>query len=399
MSRIAGNGRLNGPGNGEVRVKIGVTCYPTYGGSGVLATELGKLVAKHGCEVHFITSRLPSRLKSSYQTGIYFHEVTPIPYPLFENNTPYALALASKMKEVFTNHNLDLIHVHYALPHAISAYLASKMITEKKLPFVTTLHGTDITVVGKDRGYYDITRLGINESTVVTSVSQYLRQETEKIFEPTVPVDTIYNFVDLELFKPFPENPVRNYFAKPNQPVYLHVSNFRKVKRIPDVIEIFYRIRQSLDAILLLVGEGPMLGEAHEMVRSMGLESSVKFLGQQEDVVTMIQIADVLLFPSQYESFGLAPLEAMACEVPVISTLSGGIPEVVVQGENGFLSEVGNVEEMAQNAIRLGESPELRKKMGQSGRKRAMTFFNPKDIVNKYMDVYEKAIAKAKDAS
>lgn len=372
-------------------MKIGITCHSTYGGSGVLASELGRFLARHGHEVHFVTAKVPFRLLREYQEGIFFHEVDAQPYPLFEQ-APYDLALASKMKEVFVAENLDLLHVHYAIPHAVCALLAREMVAPRPMPIVTTLHGTDITIVGQEKSYFDVTRLGINRSTAVTAVSDYLRQETERFFAPTLPVRRIYNFVDLELFRRTSGKCRKNHFARNDQVLYLHISNFRPVKRIPDVIRIFARVREAVDAVLLLVGEGPMLREARDLVAALGLQKQVKFLGKQEDVVAILSCADVLLFPSETESFGLAPLEAMACEIPVVSTFAGGIPEVVLQGETGYLSAVGDVEEMAKNAVRLGESKALRAEMGKKGRKVAEERFGPGTIVPQYEALYAEAM-------
>jgi N-acetyl-alpha-D-glucosaminyl L-malate synthase BshA len=378
-------------------MKIGITCYPTYGGSGILATELGKILARKGHEVHFITSSLPYRLQMRYEERIYFHEVEMHHYPLLEHS-PYDLALASKMKEIFTAYGLDLLHVHYALPHAVSAFLASRMVSPRRFPVVTTLHGTDITVVGQEKSYYDITRLGMNESTVVTSVSQYLTGEAERIFKPEKKIRTVYNFVDIDLFKRTTGECDRQLFASPQQVIYAHISNFRKVKRIPDVIKIFHRVQQEINSVLLLIGEGPTLSQAREQVRELGIQERVRFMGKQEDIVTIFCIADVFLFPSEEESFGLAALEAMACEVPVIASRSGGIPEVVIDGEGGFLSEVGDIDRMAAMSIKLGKSAQLRETMGRAGRERARQYFSPEIIIPQYEAVYKEAVDVYRDS-
>lgn len=372
-------------------MKIGITCYPTYGGSGVLATELGKLLARRGHEVHFITSSLPYRLQSQYEERIFFHEVEIGHYPLFEH-TPYDLALAAKMKDIFESENLDLLHVHYALPHAISAFLAARMMSPRKVPIVTTLHGTDITVVGQDKSYFDITRLGINESTIVTGVSSYLSQKAQEVFEPNKEIRTVYNFVDMDYFKRNSDLGRRPCFSRDNQVVYLHISNFRKVKRIPDVIQAFYLIQKQVDGVLVMVGEGPMVSQAKDMVKELGIKDRVKFLGKQEDVATFFSCADILLFPSEEESFGLAALEAMACKVPVIASCSGGIPEVVDDGGCGYLVAVGDVDTMAQKGIELGQSSEKRRAMGRAGRLRAEALFHPDIILPQYEDIYEEAV-------
>jgi L-malate glycosyltransferase len=374
-------------------MKIGITCYPTYGGSGVLASELGKFLAKHGHEVHFITSTIPYRLQREFQERIYFHTVDMEPYPLFEH-PPYDLALAAKMKDVFVSEGLDLLHVHYAIPHAVSAYLASQLMRPLEIPFVTTLHGTDITLVGQEKSFFDITRFSINESTVVTAVSDYLKKETETIFTPTKPVHRVHNFVDLDIFRHTAYGCHRANFAKPEQIVYIHVSNFRPVKRIPDVIRIFAKVRQEVDGVLILVGEGPMLREAKELAIKLGVQQHVRYLGKQLDIVSILGCSDVLLFPSETESFGLAPLEAMACEIPVVATMTGGIPEVVTDGENGYLAQVGDVDTMARHAVALGKSKELRVAMGKAGRKAAVQSFNPDQIVPQYEDLYRKALGR-----
>jgi N-acetyl-alpha-D-glucosaminyl L-malate synthase BshA len=372
-------------------MRIGITCYPTYGGSGVLASELGKFLAKHGHEVHFITSSIPYRLQRDFQEKIYFHTVDMEPYPLFEH-PPYDLALASKMKEVFVDQNLDLLHVHYAIPHAISAYLASQLLLPKKIPVVTTLHGTDITLVGQEKSFFDITRFSINESTVVTAVSDYLKERTEAVFQPTKPVHRVHNFVDLDLFRRASFGCHRTNFARADQPIYVHVSNFRPVKRVGDVIRIFAKVRREVDAVLVLVGEGPMLREAKDLAAELGVQKHVRYLGKQLDIVSILGCSDVLLFPSESESFGLAPLEAMACEIPVVATRTGGIPEVVTHGVNGYLAAVGDVETLSRHAIELGLDKDLRVSMGKAGRKIAETSFHPNQIVPQYEALYEEAI-------
>jgi N-acetyl-alpha-D-glucosaminyl L-malate synthase BshA len=374
-------------------MKIGITCYPTYGGSGVLASELGKFLAKHGHEIHFITSTIPYRLQRDFQERIYFHTVDMEPYPLFEH-PPYDLALAAKMKDVFVQEGLDLLHVHYAIPHAISAYLASQLMRPASIPIVTTLHGTDITLVGQEKSFFDITRFSINESTVVTAVSDYLKKMTEDVFQPTKPIHRVHNFVDLELFRHTAFGCHRTNFARPDQIVYIHVSNFRPVKRIPDVIKIFAKVREEVDGVLVLVGEGPMLREAKELAAKLGVQQHVRYLGKQLDIVSILGCSDVLLFPSEVESFGLAPLEAMACEIPVVATRSGGIPEVVTDGVDGFLAEVGDVDAMAKHAIALGKSRQMRAAMGKAGRKSAEASFHPDRIVPQYEALYAKALGR-----
>ncbi len=372
-------------------MKIGITCYPTYGGSGVLASELGKFLAKRGHELHFITSAIPYRLQRDFQERIFFHTVEMDPYPLFEH-PPYDLALASKMKDVFVSENLDLLHVHYAIPHAVSALLASALIRPRRIPIVTTLHGTDITLVGQEKSFFDITRYSIEESTVVTAVSDSLKAETEKVFHPTKPVHRVHNFVDLDLFRRIYKGCHRKSLARPDQPIYIHVSNFRPVKRVPDVIRIFAKVREELDAVLVLVGEGPSLRDAKELAEQLGVQKHIRYLGKQLDVVGVLACCDALLFPSESESFGLAPLEAMACEVPVVATRTGGIPEVVTHGVTGFLSAVGDVDSMARDAIKIGKDPALRAAMGKAGREAAAKNFHPDIIVPQYEALYAEAL-------
>lgn len=374
-------------------MRIGITCYPTYGGSGVLASELGKFLAQAGHEVHFITSTIPYRLQREYQAGIYFHTVDLEPYPLFEH-PPYDLALAAKMKEVYTAERLDVLHVHYAIPHAVCAYLASEMLAPKRIPVVTTLHGTDITLVGQSRSLFDITRFSIERSTSVTAVSEWLKSKTEETFHPNIPIQRIHNFVDADLFQRGVHPCRRETFSSTDQTIFMHISNFRPVKRVQDVVSVFARVRQECDAILVLVGEGPTLSEARFLAEKLGISSSVRFLGKQLDVASILACADVLLFPSDHESFGLAPLEAMACQVPVIASRSGGLPEVVEHGVCGYLAPVGDVEAMATYALELARSPELRRTMGAKGREIAVTRFSPSVIVPQYEALYRQAMQK-----
>lgn len=374
----------------QKKLKIGITCYPTYGGSGVLATELGVALARKGHQVHFITSSLPYRLSKGFQENLFFHPVEMLDYPLF-GQSPYAVVLSAKMAEVFQQENLDLLHVHYAIPHATSAILARDMVAPKKMPVVTTLHGTDITLVGRDPSFSEITRYSINKSDAVTSVSDYLTQLTHEQFDLTQNVQRIYNFVDTSIFeaqdekRPCPQAT----FGFHGETVFVHVSNFREVKRPLDVVEIFNKVYQKNSKTrLLMVGDGPLYNACRLKVREYGIDSAVKFLGKQEDVVSILQMADVMLFPSQVESFGLAPLEAMACGIPVVASNSGGVPEVVIHGECGFLADVGDVDSMADYSLRLVEDCDLRHKMGQNGRVRAEKFFSPEQIVKEYEDLY-----------
>ena len=291
---------------------------------------------------------------------------------------------------------LDLLHVHYAIPHAISAYLASQLLKPLKIPVVTTLHGTDITLVGQEKSFFDITRFSINESTVVTAVSDSLKEKTESVFHPTKPIHRVHNFVDMDLFRRAPYGCHRVNFAKPEQPIYIHISNFRPVKRVNDVIRIFAKVREEVDGVLVLIGEGPALREAKELALTLGIQNHVRYLGEQLDVGSILGCADVLLFPSETESFGLAPLEAMACETPVVATRTGGIPEVVTHGLDGFLGEVGDVDAMASYAIQLGKNKDLRIQMGKAGRKSAESRFHPNLIIPQYEAMYAEALRLTK---
>jgi N-acetyl-alpha-D-glucosaminyl L-malate synthase BshA len=373
-------------------MKIGITCYPTYGGSGVVATELGMELAARGHEVHFISYAPPIRL-SRENGGIQFHEVEVTTYPLFDH-PPYALALATKMLEVAESAGLDLLHVHYAIPHSVSALLARAMAAPRRLPFITTLHGTDITLVGADRSYLPITRFSIEQSDGVTAVSRYLRDRTVREFEIKRPIEVVPNFVNCDLYCRAPEA-ARAEFAPRGEPVVMHLSNFRPVKRVTDVIEIFARVRRQMPAKLVLMGDGPDRGAAEYLVRQKKLGCDVTFLGKQDRVHEKIGAADLFLLPSQLESFGLAALEAMACEVPVIATNVGGIPEVVTHGEDGYLVEPGDVETAAKHAIEILSRPDRGRAMGQQARVNARKNYCAKDIIPRYEAYYQKVLARA----
>jgi len=310
-------------------MKIGITCYPTYGGSGVVATELGKELAGRGHDVHFISYALPIRLTMNER--IFFHEVEVLTYPLFEY-PPYDLVLATKMAEVMTRYDLDILHVHYAIPHSISAYLAKKMLTDRVVPFVTTLHGTDITLVGNDRSYLPITRFGIEQSDAVTAVSEYLRRRTIEEFQVQRPVTVVPNFVDCDVYDRATDKGLRRKFANDDEGILIHISNFRPVKRVEDVIAIFAEVRKKQKARLLMVGDGPERPKAEWLANTHGIAKDVLFVGKQNEMNRLLSVSDILLLPSELESFGLVALEAMACEVPVIATQVGGIPEVVSHG-------------------------------------------------------------------
>ncbi len=377
-------------------MKIGITCYPTYGGSGVVATELGMELAQRGHEVHFITYSQPFRLQVEME-NIHFHQVDVSMYPLFEY-PPYDLALATRMGEVAEMYGLDLLHVHYAIPHSVSALLARQMLESRgqKLPFVTTLHGTDITLVGVDRSYWPITKFSIEHSDGVTAISKYLREQTQKVFEIENSIEVIYNFVNCDLYKRDPGAAQRReQFADANERILVHLSNFRPVKRLLDVIEIFDRVQKQIPAKLLLMGDGPDRAAAEWLVRRKGIQERVFFLGKQERVQEKLAISDLMLLPSQLESFGLAALEAMACEVPSIATRVGGVPEVIEDGRTGCLAEVGDVERMARCAVELLSDEKRLREMGYRGRVLAQSRFCSTKIIPQYEQFYERVLARS----
>ncbi len=381
-------------------MKIGITCYPTYGGSGVVGTELGIELAARGHEVHFITYQQPIRLNTE-QPRIFFHEVTVSQYPLFEY-PPYDLALATRMAEVAELYNLDILHVHYAIPHSVSALLARQMLAAqlngkaRRLPFVTTLHGTDITIVGADRSYLPVTRYAIEESDGVTAISQYLKQRTLQEFEIRNPIEVIYNFVNCDIYKRDPKAAEsRAEFAGNDERILVHVSNFRPVKRLCDVIEIFDRVQKKVPSRLLLMGDGPDRSQAEWLVNQKGLREKVDFLGKLDRVYEKLSIADLMLVPSEMESFGLAALEAMACEVPTVATSVGGVPEVIEHGRSGFLAPVGDVEAMAGYAIDILSDDHRLREMGKAARWEAQTRFCSSKIIPEYERFYERVLERA----
>jgi len=378
-------------------MKIGITCYPTYGGSGVVATELGMELASRGHEIHFITYQPPFRLVEG-QANIHFHEVNVPNYPLFQY-PPYDLALATRMAEVASLHSLDLLHVHYAIPHSVSALLARQMLAEarngmqRKLPFVTTLHGTDITLVGLEHSYLPVTRFSIEKSDGVTAISQYLKDRTIKEFDVKNHIEVIHNFVNCDIYKRSPDSAkLRAQYADPGEKVLVHLSNFRPVKRVLDVIEIFDRVQKSVPSRLLMVGDGPDRSNAEYLTSKQRIQDRVHFLGKHEKVEELLGASDLMLMPSELESFGLAALEAMACEVPSISTRAGGVPELIEHGKNGMLAAVGDVETMAKYAIELlGDDTRL-KTMGENARFEAQSRFCSTGIIPRYVEYYEKVI-------
>jgi N-acetyl-alpha-D-glucosaminyl L-malate synthase BshA len=371
-------------------MKIGIVCYPTYGGSGIVATELAMALAGRGDEVHVISYALPSRLSLASQ-GVFFHEVQVPHYPLFEY-PPYSLALTTKMVEVARHHDLDLVHVHYAVPNAVSAVLAREILEPRPLPVVTTLHGTDITLVGNDPNYLETTRFGILRSDAVTTVSKALRDETREQLRIERAIDVIPNFIDPARFAEARLGPGARRWARPGEKLLVHISNFRPVKRVTDVVEAFGRIVEKVKARLLLVGDGPERVKAELLCREQGTCHAVTFLGSLPLIEEVLVGADLFLLPSQSESFGLSALEAMACHVPVIATAVGGLPEVVAHGETGFLHAVGDVDSMADSAIRLLQDDDLRERFGRAARRRAVEQFDQDRVVGRYRDIYERAL-------
>jgi len=370
--------------------KIGITCYPTVGGSGIIATELGKLLAEKGFEVHFITSSLPFRLNCT-NPEIYYHEVEISHYPVF-HSPPYDLALAAKMAEVIDRKKLDVLHVHYAMPHAISAILA-KNIAKHDVKIVTTLHGTDITVLGIDKTFKRMIAYGIEESDAVTAVSHELVNQTRKQLQVTKDIQVIYNFVnENEYFKKDREFIKKHYNIKPDEKVIIHISNFRKVKRIQDVITTFSKIRQQVNSKLILVGDGPELPTAFDLVKKLGIKEKVLFLGRQKNISDLLSISDLKLLMSEQESFGLVLLEAMACEVATIGTNVGGIPEVIEHGKTGYVVELGDTVTAANYAIRLLKDKQLLQTFSKQALQRARSLFHSKEIVEQYIALYNKLL-------
>jgi N-acetyl-alpha-D-glucosaminyl L-malate synthase BshA len=372
-------------------MKIGITCYPTYGGSGVLATELGKALAKRGHQIHFISYAMPLRLNGGYDNNIFYHEVEMASYPVFEFPL-YTPALASKMVEVATFEGLDLLHVHYAIPHATSAYLAKKMIQNDNFRVTTTLHGTDITLVGLEPSFLSVMKFSIEKSDGVTAVSRYLREKTLTNYNIQKEIDVIPNFVDLQEYRHVDDSCVRQKFQLEDRRILVHVSNFRQVKRVQDVIRTFDIVRKKMPAVLILVGDGPDRSNCEMLVRELGLQSDVKFLGKQLELTEILSAADLFLMPSQQESFGLSALEAMACEVPVISSSVGGLPELVVHNQTGYIAEIGDVERMGKYAIELLTNEPKRLLFAKEGRKRAEELFSLEKIVTEYEQHYERVM-------
>lgn len=372
------------------RLNVGVVCYPSYGGSGVVATELGKQLAKRGHQIHFISYELPFRLDQYYE-NIYFHEVDVSSYPLFKF-PPYALALANKIVELIAEEDLEIVHAHYAIPHSLCAYIAKEVKKEAGVKIITTLHGTDITLVGNQSSFENITRFSIESSDGITAVSDSLRRETIDTFQVAEEnIRTIYNFVDTkEYIKAKPEVSLK--LATGEEKVITHISNFRDVKNVPDVIEIFAAINKEIDSKLILIGDGPNRHQAKELVTTLNLEDKVHFLGKQDNVIPLLSISDLFLLPSQKESFGLVAIEAMACETPVIASNTGGIPEVVLDEVTGFLADPGAIEEMAKKGVELLQNQGMHHEFAQNARHRVVTSFSAEGIVDEYEDYYRELI-------
>ncbi|HEV8265261.1 MAG TPA: N-acetyl-alpha-D-glucosaminyl L-malate synthase BshA [Gemmatimonadales bacterium] len=374
-------------------MRIGITCYPTYGGSGAVATELGLELARRGHEVHFVSYASPFRLRG-FAERVTFHEVTQVEYPLFEQSSPYALALAVKQHEVAKRESLDLMHVHYAIPHAATAWLAKQMLkSERDLKIVTTLHGTDITLVGQDPSYFTLTKFSIEQSDAVTAVSAFLRDETYRAFGcGQCDLKVIPNFIATADYHPATDGACRRALAPAGHKILLHVSNFRPVKRVLDVVRVFAGVRKAMPATLVLVGDGPERDAAEHEVDRLGLKKDVRFLGKVDNVADVLRGGDLFLLPSATESFGLAALEAMACGVPVIASAAGGLPEVVVDGETGYLAPVGDVAVMTERAVALLRDGALHERLKRHAAARALEFAAER-VVPRYEQLYQDVLA------
>ena len=374
-------------------MNIGIVCYPTYGGSGVLATELGKALADKGHNIHFITYQQPVRL-NAFHANIFYHEVSVPTYPLFDY-PPYETALASKMVDVIINNDVQLLHVHYAIPHASAAYMAKQILKKEgiQIPVITTLHGTDITLVGKDKTYSPVVTFSMNESDAITAVSKNLRDETYRNFKMEKDIEVIYNFVDVKRFERTPVQAFRQIIAPKNERILLHASNFRRVKRVEDVVNVFKEVNKQIPSKLLFVGDGPERTHIEGLCRKMDAHADVKFLGRQEQMEDILAITDLFILPSEYESFGLVALEAMAAGVPVISSNAGGLPEINVDGVTGFLSNVGDVENMSNNIIHIFSDDNAFKEMKKNALEQAQKF-DISTIVPVYENLYKKVLGE-----
>jgi N-acetyl-alpha-D-glucosaminyl L-malate synthase BshA len=370
-------------------MKIGIVCYPTFGGSGVLATELGKALADKGHQVHFITYRQPVRL-IEFNANIFYHEVRVMNYPLFEY-PPYETTLSSTMVDIIVNYGLDLLHVHYAVPHASAAYLAKKILEAqgKQIPVITTLHGTDITLVGKDKTFAPVVAFSINESDAITAVSQNLRDETYRTFDIKKEIEVIHNFVDIKRFHKRPIDAFRKVIAPNGERILVHASNFRKIKRVQDIVYIFVELRKQIPAKLLFVGDGPERPSVENLCRELNICDDMRFVGKQDQIEEILAVADLFLLPSEYESFGLAALEAMASGVPVISTNVGGLPEVNIDGQTGYLSEVGDIPDMTRHAFDILRDDHILHQFKKRAVEQAK-LFDIQNIVPKYEALYNR---------
>jgi N-acetyl-alpha-D-glucosaminyl L-malate synthase BshA len=374
-------------------MNIAIVCYPTFGGSGVLATELGKALAETGHNIHFITYQQPVRL-SGFHANIFYHEVRVPTYPLFDF-PPYETALASTMVDVVNNNDIDILHVHYAIPHAAAAYMAKQILAKqgKKLPVITTLHGTDITLVGRDKTYSPVVTFSMEESDVLTAVSNNLKEETYRNFNIQKPIEVIYNFVDVKRFNKKPVDAFKKLIAPNNEKIIVHASNFRKVKRVMDVVQTFLLVNKQIPSRLLLLGDGPERPEIEAFTRGCEDCAEIKFLGKQEQMEDILPIADLFMLTSEYESFGLAALEAMAAEVPVISTNAGGLPEINVDGYCGYMSEVGDVKSMSENAIKILSDETVHRQFKANALAQANKF-DIANIVPLYEQLYSRVLTK-----
>jgi len=373
---------------GERELRIGITCYPSWGGSGIVATELGLSLAERGHQVHFITHAMPIRLRR-FSEKVFFHQVETHEYPVFLH-TPYTISLAAKMVEVASYYHLDLLHVHYAIPHAVSAYLAGQMLKDKGLKSVVTLHGTDITLVGLEPAFYAVTKFAIEMADAVTAVSEFLSYTTKDSFNTSVEIEVIPNFVDTERFSPSAREEARRSYAGDCDKVITHASNFRPVKNVKSVIEVFDRVRRRTPACLLMIGDGPERVVAENMVNALGIQGRVKFLGNQEYVESLLSISDVFLLPSEHEGFGLAALEAMSTETAVVATNVGGLAEVIEDGVNGFLTDPDDIDGMTETVAELLEDESLRVKIGRRARETVLAKYTKEKIVSQYEELYYK---------
>lgn len=372
-------------------VNIGITCYPTYGGSGVVATELGKALAQKGHSVHFISYALPMRLGEEFYQNLTFHEVEISNYPLFDFPL-YTLALASKMVEVARYEKLDLFHCHYAIPHAASAYLAKQILSDQHVRVITTLHGTDITLVGLEPSFLPVVKFSIEQSDGVTAVSRFLKEKTMTNYGVEKDIEVIPNFINVEKYKRSPDKSVLSTCAPHGEKILVHTSNFRPVKRVADVIRIFHAVQQKVPSRLILIGDGPDRSQCELLTRELGIQDKVKFLGKQTEFVNILSIADIFLMPSQSESFGLSALEAMACEVPVVSSSVGGLPELQIHGQTGYIAEFGDTDRMARYAIDLLTNPAKHRMFASAARARALEFSSAA-IISQYEHYYERVLA------